>query len=1269
MKLKPTMFLHRWKMLRQIFLVFLCFHTVMSATTLSVPCPRSCDCSHVQKNTIQKILEIRCFVWDINDVNTHSLSVVQEYFTLKLVCDSGIPLDLEQHMFSSLPYMKEISFNNCKISYVHRHVFIGVPELQSVIINAASNFHLQFHPNAFDTVSKLDTLVLTGNGILKVPNICNLDSLKVLNVSDNSLVTFKDAGIECKGNEALDNLQVIDISDNYFQTVSELKEIGKAFPNTEIFVASKNDIKMSAGENPFVNFENLRILSLSENNISELPDALLENSKDIQEIRLSDNKLRRIPSGVFGYSNRLLQLELQENLLEDSIWLELTDVKNLMYLDISSNLLTFLNQTTLSALPALVHLNLADNRISSVPEQTFENQQSMASLNLAGNMIGTLEKGALHGLLSLSWLELQNNKIYRIDKNIFDSVIQLVHLNMSYNFLSDFPSLEKLLSLTVLDARHNIIEKIQEKMLIGQSHIKDINLSNNRIRELPDSLFMSCKSLERLDLSNNIIPFIHPSLFFGMNLKKLFLQKNGLQDVGLMFYSLKQLLELNLSSNEITDTIQRFTFPENLIMLDLSHNRIRHIRPSAFVGLDQVRMIDLRYNRISTLSKEALKVSTGQYAQTGFRLEENPLKCDCNLLWLRQWNQATHGPIIVNLNVTRCSGAYNYPQSPVKAVPEDRFLCKYESVCTSACKCCDFLACDCKYKCPDMCECYNSADYFSTHYIKCSSKNVTAIDKFIPKIANKLDYSGSDLVSLDSHSFIGMSNLESLLLNSSNIKLISNGTFIGLSSLKTLYLNDNYIKALWKGMFAGLDSLETLYMDNNYISYIENGVLDNIPSLTKLSLTQNFLQYMSDYISALVFNVKDIALFSNPWTCDCILFFSARGKPAAFINMTAGIRKDINSINCSVHSINGLNQVTALKDYRGMCERQSTTVKVTTLYLEEVKSSNNDKSKSEESSGKNLQQDTGNEIILQNLDGSIWDDKMKIFLPAIVAATIVFIVILMVLCRKEFIKCWLFTKFRCKTNDLELLYDKMRFYDAFIAYHPRDEMYVIRDLALRLERGEPRYLLQLQHRDCPSATSVANFIDSSVKSSQRTIIVLSKDYIEDNSTLKCVLESVKLDSLRRLIVVVLNKVDKSKLDPVLQTIIKGDKSIRYGERWFWEKLKFCLPEPGKVARDIERAEAHPYACTDLTGLSSTMMDNKAYEEPFSVSSMATRPLPAVTDYTPPSQTYHYTAGSQQSSNIYEEIKDQENTSLKYAEPWTDSQLQNNVETLSRAPKA
>lgn len=1248
-------------------LIRLVFFSLVSiataATTRSSSCPRSCDCNYVNTNSLKKTLELTCFVWDIADFISITNFHVEEKFRLNLKCDSAVPGDIDSFMFSSLPHLTSITFNECKISYIHKQAFLGPKNLQEIRIHSASNYHLQFHPYAFDGLDSLENLVLTGSGILRVPNLCDLGNLRVLNVSGNSLSNFKEAGLECLRDFSLPRLAVLDISSNYFPSLEDLNVIGNLFPNLEIFSAADNLIQMSAGEQPLANFAKLRILDLSRNDISELPKSLLKISYDYQEIRLSENKLKQVPRGFFRQCERLIQLELHGNLLDDSIWMELVGLQNLIYVDMSTNKLTFLNQTTITELPRMTFLNLAENLISSIPERTFQNQQRLIELSLAGNQIKALDSKSLHGLLFLKKLALQNNRINSMSADVLNSVPDVIHLNISHNSLLEIPSLNHLTSLEVLDASYNNIHTIPETALQGQRNIKYINLSDNHITEVPDNVFLPCSSLTKLDLSNNFISYLHPSLFMGLRIQTLLLQRNVLQDIGKQFSNMKQLRELNLSSNRIKDTIQKLMFPPNIEMLDLSDNLFEHIRPHAFEGLSQIIMVDLRFNKISTLSLDALKVSSSRFAKTGFRFEDNPLICDCNLLWLRRWSQATEGPIIVNLNITECTGAYGYPKVPLKSIPEDRFLCKYESLCMQSCMCCDFDACDCKYKCPDDCECFNSADLFTTHHIQCSNKNISTVDEYIPKIATMLDYSGNDLSIIKTHSFLGLDYVKTLYLNNSRIELISNGSFVGLTRIKTLRLSNNLITALQSDMFRGLENLENLYLDNNGILEIQDGVFSHVTSLKTLILSDNRLKTMTDYMSTLIFRVSHVSLLANPWVCDCILYFSVRDRPQAFVKSALG-RRHVMDLRCVMSVGKNDYKETVLSTLLMNCEGHK-HITSTNSYLEELSSS--DDTVPEEDAVADDQ--VSSVVVKETRDNeNIWNERMFIFIPAIVVTTLIFIIVIGIMCRREFIKCWLFAKFKCKTSDLELLYDKMRFYDAFVTYHPSDEAFVFKELAIRLERGKPKYHLLLQHRDCPTTSSIPNFISNSVQASHRTIVVLSSTYITDNSFLKCVIESMKNDSVRRLIVITVGDIDSSKVDPVLRTYIRSKNCIRYGEKWFWEKLHVCLPEPGKVEKNIARAEARPYASSDLAKCSNAMMDNQAYEEPFSGN---TRPLPqiAVYDYATESQTYEYNSGSQQSSNIYEEIKDQENTSLKYSEPWTETQLRTNVETLSRVTNA
>ena len=1233
-------------------IVVLLILTKGSAADEDFTCPTSCDCSFITREDTSE-LEITCFTWNVHEFDFSVLSAVNEPYKFTLYCDSGIPNDLNDFMFSALNKMESITFRNCKFSYIHRYVFEGLPSLREIVIDNGSNLHLQIHPRMFESIPNVEFVTLTRNGIVKMPYLCGLKSMKLLNISSNSLSSLEDSGLDCGIEQTLGNLKILDISNNDLNNISRFEDFAEGFLNIEILFAEGNSISFLSEDRPFGMMKYLRSLDLSRNNIDTLPVELLRRNNVLQDINLSGNQISAIMDEIFLQSKYLLQIELQNNYLDDGIWQHIQRVPNLMYLDLSYNNISELNEKALSDLTELGHLDLSYNNINTVPVRIFQSQIRLQVLRLGGNTLHTIDNGTLEGLLNLVNLDLHNNRLFSINEDLLDAVTSLTHLNISKNFLQEIPSLRKLSTMLVLDASDNVLRDLDEDLFIGQKNIRDIDLSNNQITMIPDGLFLPCDSLENLDLSDNLIQYVHPSMFMSLPVQRVWLNNNKIKDLGKTFANTDALDELYLRGNQIRDTIQRYMFPESLEMLDLSYNEVENIRPLAFVGLNKIRMINLRYNKIRTIPEKALSVSTGPYAQTGFLIDENPLQCDCNMLWLKKWNQSTQGPVIVNLNITRCSGAYNFLDAPIQLVPEDRFLCQYSSMCPLLCRCCDYIACDCKYRCPDKCSCYRSADYSSLHYIECANRNITHIDKFIPSLATKVDLSGNYLIEVPSHSFIGMSNLSTLYLNSSRIQFLGNRSFAGLVTLKTLYLDHNFIGHLGVGMFAGVTTLMALYLDHNEITYIQPGVFDHLPSLTTLTLHNNNIRHMDDYISHLTFNIRYLSMYSNPWNCDCILYFSAKQNPMAFIQESALMALYAPKINCSVVGPEQTIRSAVIDDYTNVCEggryefiqnRRNFAVED---FVRESSLAINENESIEVTDGQSA-------VVRQEQSLSIIDQRLKIFIPVILGSTLIFILVLLVVCRRELIRFWIFTQFRCKNSRQHILYDKNRIYDAFVTYCSRDEIYVIRELVLRLERGERKYNLLVDHRDTVPGTSVSEFIENGIHTSHRTLLVLSNDFINQAEKLDFVVQCIKQDSIRRLIVIVLGEIDALKLDPVLRTYLKTNNCIKYGDSWFWKKLSYCLPEPSMRHLEIPRAKAHPYASTDLVRFSSAMMDNQAYEEPVSVTA---RPLPTIAEYIPTSHTYHYATDSEQSyNNIYEEIKDppippESETSGDYQEPW------------------
>lgn len=76
-----------------------------------------------------------------------------------------------------------------------------------------------------------------------------------------------------------------------------------------------------------------------------------------------------------------------------------------------------------------------------------------------------------------------------------------------------------------------------------------------------------------------------------------------------------ELETLDLSFNELTEFSgddYNFTFPENLMRLFASNNKLRHISIGQFSNLTTLKLIDLQNNSIDSLDSELLmKVRTG----------------------------------------------------------------------------------------------------------------------------------------------------------------------------------------------------------------------------------------------------------------------------------------------------------------------------------------------------------------------------------------------------------------------------------------------------------------------------------------------------------------------------------------------------------------------------------------------------------------------------------------------------------------------------------
>lgn len=151
----------------------------------------------------------------------------------------------------------------------------------------------------------------------------------------------------------------------------------------------------------------------------------------------------------------------------------------------------------------------------------------------------------------------------------------------------------------------NGIETLDQEDFIELENLEMLDLSQNKLKELPDRVFEPLTSLRNLDLSSNQITHISQESFAGLQLlERLYLHSNTIKSIHpAAFDDLEQLLELKLYRNELT-TVPALRMP-HLLLLDLRFNKIPSPGPSD-LQTPKLESLKLGGLGLSTLNQELL---------------------------------------------------------------------------------------------------------------------------------------------------------------------------------------------------------------------------------------------------------------------------------------------------------------------------------------------------------------------------------------------------------------------------------------------------------------------------------------------------------------------------------------------------------------------------------------------------------------------------------------------------------------------------------------
>ncbi|XP_026773091.3 vasorin b [Pangasianodon hypophthalmus] len=175
----------------------------------------------------------------------------------------------------------------------------------------------------------------------------------------------------------------------------------------------------------------------------------------------------------------------------------------------------------------------------------------------------------------------------------------------------------------------NGIETLDQEDFIRLERLEMLDLSQNKLNELPDRVFEPLSSLRNLDLSSNQITHISQESFAGLELlERLYLHSNSIKNIHpAAFDGLEQLLELKLYRNELT-TVPALKMP-HLLLLDLRFNKIPSPGP-ADLQTPKLESLKLGGLGLSTLNQELLGSFKNLHE---LDISNNQLKVFPRVLW------------------------------------------------------------------------------------------------------------------------------------------------------------------------------------------------------------------------------------------------------------------------------------------------------------------------------------------------------------------------------------------------------------------------------------------------------------------------------------------------------------------------------------------------------------------------------------------------------------------------------------------------------------
>ncbi|XP_018048424.1 PREDICTED: leucine-rich repeat-containing protein 15-like [Atta colombica] len=415
-----------------------------------------------------------------------------------VVTDSQtLTLPTQKYVISTVPTFPS---NSCP---PHSHVFsfsnVGLQKIGRDFINSNDVVSLSLDNNnindispfAFRKMQNLKYLDLSGNNIPKeklllLPRSANLQTL----IIDNNRDSHDPVTEALKEYEVFQNLKYLHLCNSHLR-------------NFQIHFYIATPI--------------LTHLYLNNNGINS-SDAVFDNiPATLTHLHLNKNVIDRVKQGKLRH---LQELSMNDNVITQVCFekcedksISLKDAVEMQYLSLARNLISEISSDAFSDTSRLLKLDLSDNKIADITKGTFNKTMMISNLSLADNILVTVPD--ICSIMFLRNLDLSGNRISAIYSGTFCTNLRtLEYLHLSNNVITTIETraFRSLQSLKYLDLSGNRLKQLPAHWVYSW-YIQELHLERNNFTELDSISLINIKELKNIYLDENPMPVLTAGSF------------------------------------------------------------------------------------------------------------------------------------------------------------------------------------------------------------------------------------------------------------------------------------------------------------------------------------------------------------------------------------------------------------------------------------------------------------------------------------------------------------------------------------------------------------------------------------------------------------------------------------------------------------------------------------------------------------------------------------------------------------------------------------